>query len=95
MFEQNNPKVRGEKGEEGKRRKRLQSFADEDIQKGEYIIKYTGKIVYKDPNNKYTMKYKDFDLWVNASKTNTLAKLVNHSCNPNCINKMWGIKGMP
>jgi SET domain-containing protein len=83
-------KVRKERGEKG-----FGLFADEDIQKGEYMIKYTGKIVYEDPNNGYTMKYKDFDLWVNASKTNTLAKLMNHSCNPNCINKMWAIKGMP
>jgi hypothetical protein len=43
--------VQGKKGDEGKRRKRLQSFSDEDIQKGEYVIEYTGKIVYKDPDN--------------------------------------------
>ncbi len=83
-------KVRKERGE-----KDFGLFADEDIQKGEYIIKYTRKIVYKDPNNKYTMKYKDFDLWVDASKTNTLAKLMNHTCDPNCVNKMWVVKGMP
>jgi SET domain-containing protein len=41
------------------------------------------------------MKYKDFDLWVDVSKTNTLAKLMNHSCDPNCVNEMWAIKRMP
>jgi SET domain-containing protein len=70
-------------------------FADEDIQKGENIIEYTGKNVYKDLDNKYTMMYKDFNLWVDASKMNTLAKLVNHSCGPNCVNEMWAVKGMP
>ncbi|KAL3817215.1 hypothetical protein ACHAXA_001707 [Cyclostephanos tholiformis] len=35
-------------------------FADEDIQKGEYVIKYIGKIVNKDPENEYGMKYNDF-----------------------------------
>jgi hypothetical protein len=82
-------KVRKERGEKG-----FGLFADEDIQKGEDMIKYTGKNVYEDPDNEYSMKYKDFDLWVDASKMNTLAKLMNHSCNPNCINKMWAVKGM-
>ncbi len=42
--------MRKERGEKG-----FSLFADGDIQKGEYMIKYTGKIVYKDPNNEYTM----------------------------------------
>ncbi len=75
-------KVRRERGEKG-----FGIFADEDIQKGKHMIDYTRKIIYKDLNNKYTMKYKDFDLWVDASKTNTPAKLMNLSCNPNCVNK--------
>ncbi len=70
-------------------------FADEDIQKGEYVIKYIGKIVNKNPDNKYGMKYKDFDLWVDGSKTNALAKRMNHSCDPNCVDDMWAIKRMP
>ena len=70
-------------------------FADEDIPKGEYVIEYIGKIVNKDPKNEYGMKYKDFPLWVDGSKTNALAKRINHSCNPNCANHMWAIKGMP
>jgi hypothetical protein len=70
-------------------------FADEDIQKGEYVIEYIGKIVNKDPENEYGMKYKDFHLWVDGSKKNALAKRINHSCDPNCANHMWAVKGMP
>jgi len=70
-------------------------FADEDIQKGEYVIEYIGKIVNKDPENEYGMKYKDFHLWVDGSKKNALAKRINHSCDPNCANHMWAINGMP
>ena len=70
-------------------------FADEDIPIGEYVIEYIGKIVNKDPKNEYGLKYKDFPLWVDGSKTNALAKRINHSCNPNCANHMWAIKGMP
>ncbi len=60
--------MQGEKGEEEKSRKGFGLFADEDIQKGEYVIEYNGKIVNKDPKNEYGMKYKDFHLWVNGSK---------------------------
>ena len=70
-------------------------FADEDIQKGEYVIEYIGKIMNKDPENEYGMKYKDFCLWVDGSKKNALAKRINHSCDPNCANHMWAVKGMP
>ncbi len=82
-------KVRKERGEKG-----FSLFADEDIQKGEYVIKYTEKIVYKDPNNKYTMKYKGFDLWVDPTKTSGLAKFMNHSCGSNCVNQMWAVQGI-
>jgi hypothetical protein len=70
-------------------------FADEDIQKGEYVIEYIGKIVNKDPENEYRMKFKDFHLWVDGSKKHALAKRINHSCDPNCANHMWAIKEMP
>ena len=70
-------------------------FADEDIQKGEYVIEYIGKIMNRDPENEYGMKYKDFCLWVDGSKKNALAKRINHSCDPNCANHMWAVKGMP
>ncbi len=59
------------------------------------MIKYIEKIMYKDPNNEYGMTYKDFDLWIDGSKTKVLAKCMNHSCNPNCVNDMWAVKGMP
>jgi SET domain-containing protein len=41
------------------------------------------------------MKYKGFDLWVNPTKTSGLAKFMNHSCNPNCVNQMWAVQGIP
>ncbi len=70
-------------------------IADQDIKKDEFIIKYMGKIVNDDPMNEYSMKYKGLNLWINSSRTDTLAKYMNHSCIPNCINKMWAIKGLP
>jgi histone-lysine N-methyltransferase NSD2 len=81
---------KGQRGEKG-----FGLFAGEDIQEGEYVIKYIGKITSNDPNNEYTMMYKEFNLWVNASKSDTLAKFINHSCNPHCVNKMRAVKGMP
>lgn len=72
--------------------------AGEDIKNGEYVIEYIGRIVPEDPDNAYTMKYKYFDLWVDASEKSydtCLAKYINHSCNPNCENLMWAVKGRP
>ncbi len=88
-------KCKVKKGRKKRGKKGFGLFADEDIQKGEYVIEYVGKIVYKDPDNKYGMKYKDFDLWVDGSKTKALAKCMNHSCNPNSVNDLWAVKGMP
>ncbi len=79
-----------ERGEKG-----FGLFADENIKKGEYVMEYTGEIVQNDPGNEYTMAYKRFNLWVDPSKSNKLAKFINQSCNPNCVNKMWAVKGMP
>ncbi len=38
------------------------------------------------------LKIKGMKLWINPSKMETApAKYINHSCIPNCVNKMWGI----
>jgi hypothetical protein len=81
-------KVRKERGEKG-----FGLFADEDIQKGEYIIEYTRKIVYKDPDNKYTMKYKDFDLWVDASKKKYTCKVNESQLRPKLHKQNVGHQG--
>ena len=62
------------------------------------MIEYIGRIVGEDPYNTYTMKYKYFDLWVDASEKSydkCLATYINHSCKPNCQCLMWAVKGMP
>jgi hypothetical protein len=41
-------------------------FADEDIEKGKYIIKYMGKIKYRDNERIYNMEYADIDLLIDA-----------------------------
>ncbi len=71
-------------------------IALENIEKDDFIIKYISKIVYKDPKNEYGMKIMGMKLWIDPSKMETApAKYMNHSCIPNCVNKMWGVKGMP
>jgi SET domain-containing protein len=67
----------------------------EDVKKGDYIIEYVGKIVYKEPNNIYGMRFADMDLWIDAKKTQTPAKFLNHSCEPNCILEQWAVNGLP
>ncbi len=68
----------------------------EDIKKDDFIIEYIGKVVCKDPMNNYSMQFKGMKLWIDPSEMETAtAKFMNHSCIPSCVNKMWGIKGMP
>ncbi len=70
-------------------------IAMEDIEKDDFIIKYMGNIVCEDPMNEYGIRFKGMNLRINASRKETLAKCMNQSCIPNCVNKLWGIKGMP
>ena len=41
------------------------------------------------------MTFKVFNLLVDARKSDTLAKVINHGCNPKCVNEMWAVNGMP
>jgi histone-lysine N-methyltransferase ASH1L len=70
-------------------------FVMEVLQKGGFIIKYVGKIVYKEQDNNYGMKITDMDLWIDLTKNEGQAKYINHSCDPNCNLEQWDINGMP
>jgi hypothetical protein len=71
-------------------------FADEDIKKGKYIIKYVGQIKYSNNESIYYMKYADIDLLIDGKgKKGNASKFINHSCNPNCILEQWCIKACP
>ncbi len=70
-------------------------FAMEDLKKGNFIIKYVGKIVYKEQNNKYGMRIADMDLWIDPTKKGCSAKYMNHSCKPNCNLEQWAVDGLP
>jgi hypothetical protein len=43
-------------------------FAMEDIEKGNFIIEYMGKIVYKEQNSEYGMKINGMDLWIESKR---------------------------
>ncbi len=58
-------------------------FDMEDLKKGDFIIKYMGKIVYKEQDNKYGMRIADMDLWIDPTRKECPAKYMNHSCKPN------------
>ena len=70
-------------------------FAMEDIKKGDYIIEYVGRLVFEDPHNVYGMRIRDMNLWIDASKTQSPAKYMNHSCEPNCNLEQWAVDGLP
>ena len=70
-------------------------FAMEDLKKGNFIIKYMGKIVYKEQDNKYGMRIADMDLCIDPTSTECPAKYMNHSCKPNCNLEQLAIDGLP
>ncbi len=60
-------------------------FVMEDVKKGDYIIEYVGRIVYKEQDNVYGMKISDMDLWIDPTSTGCPAKYMNHSEKKNHI----------
>ena len=67
----------------------------EDVRKGDYIIEYVGKIVDKRPKSIYGMRFTDMNVWIDGTKTESPAKFVNHSCEPNCTLEQWAVDGLP
>jgi len=66
-----------------------------DVKKGDYIIEYVGRIVYKEQDNVYGTKISDMDLWIDPTSTECPAKYMNHSCEPNCNLEQWAVDGLP
>ncbi len=81
MVPQNPKKVRVARGISG-----FGLFADEDIKKGEFIIKYEGKLISTQEANKLKTRYLfeiDENYTIDGSSYSNKARYINHFCNPN------------
>lgn len=63
-------------------------FTKESINKGEFIIEYTGKVLNRREADERGGKYlfeTSYNRFVDGSDRKNLARYINHSCSPNCI----------
>ncbi|MEX0672744.1 MAG: SET domain-containing protein-lysine N-methyltransferase [Candidatus Paceibacterota bacterium] len=62
-------------------------FADQVIEKGQFVIEYTGEIITNDEADRRANKYL-FEIntkWtMDGSGRENIARYINHSCRPNC-----------
>ncbi|CAB9501744.1 36 and H4 lysine-20 specific [Seminavis robusta] len=76
----------------------------EHIQKGEFILEYIGRAVrasflsklfhrYKQERRLYIMAL-DTNVYLDARKKGSVARYINHSCEPNCVVERWKVRGI-
>ncbi|TKY51441.1 Histone-lysine N-methyltransferase ASHH1 [Spatholobus suberectus] len=80
-------------------------LADEDIKAGQFVIEYCGEVISWKEAKRRSQAYeiqglKDaFIICLNASESidatrkGSLARFINHSCQPNCETRKWNVLG--
>lgn len=80
-------------------------LADEDIKEGQFVIEYCGEVISWKEAKRRSHAYevqglKDaFIICLNASESidatrkGSLARFINHSCQPNCETRKWNVLG--
>lgn len=80
-------------------------LADEDIKAGQFVIEYCGEVISWKEAKRRSQTYeiqglKDaFIICLNASESidatrkGSLARFINHSCQPNCETRKWNVLG--
>ncbi|XP_004496445.1 histone-lysine N-methyltransferase ASHH1 [Cicer arietinum] len=80
-------------------------LADEEIKAGQFIIEYCGEVISSKEAKRRSQAYeiqglKDaFIICLNASESidatrkGSLARFINHSCQPNCETRKWNVLG--
>ena len=76
----------------------------EDVKKGDLITEYCGRAVnrkflprlfqrYGNERKLYIMAL-DKDIYLDARSKGSLARYINHSCEPNCVVERWKVRGI-
>uniref|UniRef100_A0A0D9W4Z1 Histone-lysine N-methyltransferase n=1 Tax=Leersia perrieri TaxID=77586 RepID=A0A0D9W4Z1_9ORYZ len=80
-------------------------LADENITAGQFVIEYCGEVIsWKDAKRRsqaYETQgltdayiiYLNADESIDATKKGSLARFINHSCQPNCETRKWNVLG--
>jgi len=76
----------------------------EDVKEGDFLIEYTGVAIKKDYLDSMFRRYRtermlyimalDNDTYIDARKKGSIARYINHSCDPNCAVHRWKVRGV-
>uniref|UniRef100_A0A2P2K3Q8 Uncharacterized protein MANES_12G141700 n=1 Tax=Rhizophora mucronata TaxID=61149 RepID=A0A2P2K3Q8_RHIMU len=80
-------------------------LADEDIKAGQFVIEYCGEVISWKEARRRSQNYVNQGLKdafiislnssesIDATKKGSLARFINHSCQPNCETRKWNVLG--
>ncbi|KAM3367444.1 hypothetical protein ACQJBY_016195 [Aegilops geniculata] len=80
-------------------------LADENITAGQFVIEYCGEVISWKEAKRRSQTYEDQGLTesyiiylnadesIDATKKGSLARFINHSCQPNCETRKWTVLG--
>ncbi len=76
-------------------------FAGEDLEDGCFVLEYLGEIIgqsefvsrSRDTGHRYFM-WLDEGEYLDPSRRGSIARFMNHSCEPNCTMEVWTVKGV-
>ncbi|KAK4483397.1 hypothetical protein RD792_010583 [Penstemon davidsonii] len=80
-------------------------LADENIKAGQFIIEYCGEVISSEEAKQRSQTYETQGLkdayiislnanyFIDATKKGSLARFINHSCQPNCETRKWTVLG--
>ena len=76
----------------------------EDVKEGDFLIEYTGVAIKKEYLDSMFRRYRtermlyimalDNDTYIDARKKGSIARYINHSCDPNCAVHRWKVRGV-
>ncbi|CAM6062548.1 unnamed protein product [Sphagnum tenellum] len=80
-------------------------IADQDIKEGQFVMEYCGEVVSDKVAQSRVQVYEEVGLkekyiislhgseFIDATRKGSLARYINHSCDPNCVTRKWTVLG--
>ncbi|KAI3459787.1 hypothetical protein Pfo_016450 [Paulownia fortunei] len=80
-------------------------LADQNMKGGQFIIEYCGEVISSEEAKQRTQTYEaqglkdayiislNANYFIDATKKGSLARFINHSCQPNCETRKWTVLG--